>query len=394
MTKVFIASAVRTPIGAFNGGLKSLKAAELGGIAIKEALKRANLSDQMALISEVNLGCVLQTGCGQGVARQASIGAGIPVSVPAVTSNILCGSGLYAVIAAARAIKAGEGDIFVSGGTESMSNAPYLLPKAREGYKMGHGEIIDSMICDGLWEVFNNYHMGITAENLVEKYNISRAEQDQFAPASQQKTKAAMEAGRFQEEIIPVTISSRKGDTVIDTDEHPKPDTTIETLAKLRPAFKKDGTITAGNASGINDGAAALVIVSEKGLAALGQPALAEITSWGISGVDPSIMGIGPVEAVRKTLQVSGSTLDDIDLIEANEAFAAQSIAVARELQWHLEKVNVNGGAIALGHPIGASGARCLVTLIYEMKRRQAVNGIATLCVGGGMGVAMQIKLL
>jgi acetyl-CoA C-acetyltransferase len=393
MTKrVFIASATRTAIGAFNGGLKSLKAQEIGSIAIKEAIRRANLTDKMDLISEVNLGCILQAGCGQGVARQAAIGAGIPITVPAVTTNILCGSGLYSIIAAARAIKAGEGDIYVSGGTESMTNAPYLLPKAREGYKMGHGEILDSMICDGLWEVFNNYHMGITAENLVEKYGISREEQDQFALQSQLKAKAAMEAGLFNEEITPVTIKSRKGETIVDKDEHPKPETTMETLTKLRPAFKKDGTVTAGNASGINDGAAALIIVSEAGLATLGVEPIAEIVSWGVSGTEPSIMGIGPVEAVRKSLKMSGTKLDEIDLIEANEAFAAQSIAVGRELEWNPEKVNVNGGAIALGHPIGASGARCMVTLIHEMKRRQVKSGIATLCVGGGMGVAMQIK--
>jgi acetyl-CoA C-acetyltransferase len=392
MTRVFIASAARTAIGAFNGGFGKLSAAQLGAEAIKAAVERANLTGRVAEIAEVNMGCILQAGNGQGIARQAMIHAGIPQEVPAVTTNILCGSGLFSVIQSARAIKAGDGKIFVAGGTESMSNSPYVLPKARTGYRMGHGEVVDTMVKDGLWDAFNDYHMGITAENLAEKYSITREEQDQFALDSQMKAKAAMEKGLFKEEIVPVTVKVRRKEMVVDTDEHPKPETTIESLGKLRAAFKKDGTVTAGNASGINDGASAIVVVDEETMKSLGLEPLAEITGWGVSGVDPAIMGIGPVEAVRKTLAKTGSKLSEIDLIEANEAFAVQSLSVQKELEWEPAKVNVNGGAIALGHPIGASGARILTTLLYEMKRRDVKSGIATLCVGGGMGVAVQVN--
>jgi len=339
------------------------------------------------------MGCILQAGLGQGVARQVAVKSGIPVEKPAYTINMICGSGLRAVQVAAQQIISGECDIVVAGGTENMSAAPYLLRNARTGYRMGHGEIIDSMIYDSLTDVFNNYHMGITAENLAEQYNITREEQDAFAASSQNKAEAAIKEGKFKDEIVPVVIPSKKGDIVVDTDEFPRAGVTAEALAKLRPAFKKDGTVTAGNASGINDGAAALVVMAADKAEELGIKPLARIAGYASAGVDPSIMGIGPVKAVKKALERANLKLEDIDLIEANEAFAAQSIAVARDLGFDMNKVNVNGGAIALGHPVGASGARILITLLYEMKKRNVKKGLATLCIGGGMGTALVVEM-
>lgn len=391
MKKVVIASAVRTAIGSFGGSLAGVSAVDLGAIVIKEALNRAKVKPDM--VDEVFMGCVLQAALGQNVARQASIRAGIPVGVPTMTINKVCGSGLRSVSLAFQSILTGDNEIVVAGGTENMSQAPYYLPKARWGLRMGNGELVDGMIYDGLWDIFNGYHMGITAENLAEKYGITREEQDEFAAASQQKAEKAIKEGKFKDEIIPVEIPQRKGDPVIfDTDEFPRPGTTVEKLAKLKPAFKKDGTVTAGNASGINDGAAALVIMSEEKAKELGVEPLATIVAWASGGVDPSIMGIGPVPATKKVMEKAGLTVNDMDLIEANEAFAAQSIAVARELKFDMEKVNVNGGAIALGHPIGASGARILVTLLHEMKKRNSKYGLATLCIGGGMGTSLIVK--
>ncbi|WP_090553739.1 acetyl-CoA C-acetyltransferase [Natronincola ferrireducens] len=391
MKEIVIASAVRTPIGSFGGSLADVSAADLGAIAIKEALKRAGVEGHQ--VDEVYMGCILQAGAGQGVARQASIKAGIPVEVPATTINILCGSGLRTVSMAAQTIIAGDNDIVVAGGTENMSQSPYLLPKTRWGQKMGDGKIIDSMVHDALTDAFNNYHMGITAENLAEKYNITREEQDRFATESQNKAEKAMADGRFKDEIVTVEIPQRKGEPLlIDTDEYPKAGVTIEKLGKLKPAFKKDGTVTAGNASGINDGAAALVIMSKEKADELGIKPLATLVSYGNAGVEPSIMGIGPVPATQKALKKAGLTIEDMDLIEANEAFAAQALSVANELKWNPEKVNVNGGAIALGHPVGASGARILVTLLHEMIKRDVQYGLATLCIGGGMGTAVVVK--
>ncbi|WP_026476992.1 acetyl-CoA C-acetyltransferase [Alkaliphilus transvaalensis] len=391
MKEIVIASAVRTPIGNYGGALASVSAVDLGALAIKEALNRANVKPE--LVDEVYMGCILQAGLGQGVARQASIKAGIPSGVPATTINMLCGSGLRTVSLAAQTIIAGDNDIVVVGGTENMSQAPYLLPKARWGVRMGHDKLIDSMIHDALTDAFHDYHMGMTAENLVEKYGLTREEQDQFASESQNKAERAMAEGKFKEEIIPVTIPQRKGDPiVVDTDEFPKAGVTAEKLGKLKPAFKKDGSVTAANASGINDGAAALVIMTKEKADELGIKPLATIASYANAGVEPSIMGIGPVPATQKALQKANLTLEDIDLIEANEAFAAQALAVGRELNWIADKVNVNGGAIALGHPVGASGARILVTLLHEMKRRESVYGLATLCIGGGMGTAVIVK--
>lgn len=391
MREVVIASAVRTPVGSFGGALSGVSAVDLGSAAIKEAIKRAGISPEM--VDETIMGCILQAGLGQGVGRQAAVKAGIPIEKPAMTINMLCGSGLKAVQLALQSIVSGESDIVVAGGTESMSQAPYLLKNARTGYRMGNGEVIDSMIFDALTDAFNNYHMGVTAENLAEKYNITREQQDAFAAASQNKTEAAMKEGRLKEEIIPIVISGKKGDITVDTDEFPRAGVTAEGLSKLRPAFKKDGTVTAGNASGVNDGAAALVIMSAEKAAALGIKPLAKIVGYGSAGVDPSIMGIGPVPAVKKALERAGLKLSDLDLIEANEAFAAQSLAVAKELGLDMEKVNVNGGAIALGHPVGASGARILTTLLYEMKRRGSKRGLATLCIGGGMGTAVVVEM-
>ncbi|MGB9860663.1 MAG: acetyl-CoA C-acetyltransferase, partial [Moorellaceae bacterium] len=369
MGEVFILSAVRTAIGSFGGSLKDVPASELGAIVVKEALARAGV--QPADVDEVILGNVLQAGQGQNPARQAAIKAGIPVEVPAMTINMVCGSGLRAVNLAAALIMAGEADIVVAGGIESMSQAPYALPGARWGMRMGEGKAVDLMIKDGLWDVFNDYHMGITAENLAERYNISREEQDLFALESQRRAAKAIKEGRFRDEIVPVKIPQRKGEPIeFVQDEFPRFDTTLEALAKLKPAFKKDGTVTAGNASGINDGAAALVVASASKAESLGLKPLAVIRGWGKAGVDPSIMGIGPVEASRRALRQAGLNISDMDLVEANEAFAAQALAVARELELDLTKTNVNGGAIALGHPIGASGARILVTLLHEMRKR------------------------
>lgn len=391
-TEVVIVSAVRTAIGSFNGSLKDVSAPELGAAAIKGALEKAGLKPEQ--IDEVILGNVLQAGLGQNPARQAALKAGLPVSVSAMTINKVCGSGLKAVHLAAQAIVAGDADIVVAGGIENMSQAPYILKNARNGFKMGDQKLIDTMTSDGLTCVFNDYHMGVTAENLCDKYELTREEQDEFAAASQEKAVNAIEAGRFKDEIIPIEIPQRKGDPIIfDTDEYPKKGTTAEKLAKLRPAFKKDGSVTAGNASGINDGAAILIVMSKKKADELGIKPLVTIKGNASAGVDPSIMGIGPVQAVKKVLEKAAVSMEELELIEANEAFAAQSLAVDRELQFNKDILNVNGGAIALGHPIGASGARILVTLIHEMQKRQAKKGLATLCIGGGQGVATVVEL-
>ncbi|MBU0934736.1 MAG: acetyl-CoA C-acetyltransferase [Spirochaetes bacterium] len=391
MSEVFIAGAARTAIGSFSGSLAGVEAPELGKIAVQAALQRAGV--QPADVDEVLLGCVLQAGLGQNVARQVAMRAGIPQERTAMTLNMVCGSGLRSVAAAAQAIKAGDSSIVVAGGTENMSQAPHLLKQARTGYRMGNGELIDSMIYEGLTDIFNGYHMGITAENLAVKYGLTRLEQDTLAAASQNKAEAAIKAGRFKEEIVPVVIPQRKGDPIVfDTDEFYKPGATVESLGKLRPAFKSDGTVTAGNASGINDGAAALIVAGADAVKAKGLKPLARIVSYGWHGCDPAIMGIGPVEAVRLALKKAGWSLGEVGLIEANEAFAAQALSVARELDFNMDLVNVNGGAIALGHPIGASGARILVTLLHEMIRRDVKKGLATLCIGGGMGIALCVE--
>ncbi|MEK4406977.1 acetyl-CoA C-acetyltransferase [Sporosarcina sp. FSL K6-6792] len=385
--EVVIISAVRSAIGSFLGSLKDIPATDLGATVIKEALKRAGVAPES--VDEVIMGNVLQAGLGQNPARQAAMKAGLPETVPALTINKVCGSGLKAVHLARQAIIAGDADIIVAGGMENMSQAPYIMKNGREGFKMGDQKIIDSMISDGLWCAFNDYHMGITAENLCDRYSITREEQDTFSAASQQKAAAAIEAGTFAEEIVAIEIPQRKGDPILfDQDEYVKAGTTADKLGKLRPAFKKDGSVTAGNASGINDGAAAFVIMSKEKADELGLTPLATIVANGNAGVDPSVMGLGPVEAVKKALTKANMQLSEIDLIEANEAFAAQSIAVGKELEFDASKLNVNGGAIALGHPIGASGARILVTLLHEMKRRDVKSGLATLCIGGGQGVA------
>ncbi|NLC77280.1 MAG: acetyl-CoA C-acetyltransferase [Clostridia bacterium] len=391
MTKAVIVSAVRTAIGSFQGSLSSVPAVALGALVIGEAMKRANLEGNQ--VDEVIMGNVLQAGLGQNPARQAALKAGIPVKVPAMTINKVCASGLKAVSLAAQAILAGEAEVVVAGGMENMSLAPYLLNKARTGYRMGDDKLVDQMIKDGLWCAMTDVHMGITAENVAEQYGITRDEQDKFALASQEKAGKAIAEGRFQEEIVPVAIPQRKGDPLVfAVDEHPRAGTTLEKLAALKPAFKKDGTVTAGNASGINDGAAALVVTSEEKAKSLGLKPMAYVVASASAGVEPSIMGTGPIPATRKALSRAGLTLEDIDLIEANEAFAAQALAVAKELNMDPEKVNVNGGAIALGHPIGASGARILTTLLYEMKRRQSRYGLATLCIGGGQGAALIVE--
>ena len=390
MKEVVIVSAVRTAIGSFNGSLSSFSAPELGGFVIKEALQRAGVEG--AMVDEVILGNVLQAGLGQNPARQAALKAGMPVDVPALTINKVCGSGLKSVNMAAQAIVAGDAEIVVAGGMESMTNAPYLLDKARSGYRMGHGKVVDSMIQDGLWCAFNDYHMGITAENIVAEYGITREEQDQLAAESQEKALKAIASGAFKQEIVPVVVKSKKGDIVFDTDEYPKAGTTAEKLGGLKAAFKKDGTVTAGNASGINDGAAAVVVMSADKAKALGIQPLARIRGYGSGGVDPKVMGMGPVPATRKAFAKAGLSVSDLDLIEANEAFAAQFLAVGKQLEFVREKVNVHGGAIALGHPIGASGARILVTLLHAMQLRQAKIGLATLCIGGGQGVATIIE--
>ena len=383
---VVIASAARTPIGSFNGGLAGVGAADLGTIAIKEALKRANADGND--VSEVVLGNVLTAGLGQNPARQASINAGIPDMVPAYTINHVCGSGLKAVGLAAQAIRTGDSSIVVAGGQESMSQAPHAM-HLRNGTKMGDGAMIDTMIRDGLWDAFNGYHMGNTAENVAEKYQISREEQDAFACESQNKAEAAQKSGRFADEIAAVTIKTRKGEIIVDADEFPRHGTTVDALAKLRPAFTKDGSVTAGNASGINDGAAALVVMSSEEAEKRGTAPLGRIVSFAQAGVDPAFMGTGPIPASRRALAIAGWDVEELDLIEANEAFAAQALAVGKDLGFDPEKLNVNGGAIALGHPIGASGARVLTTLLFEMQKRDAKKGLATLCIGGGMGVAM-----
>jgi acetyl-CoA C-acetyltransferase len=391
MKQVVIVSAVRTAIGNFGGSLSSLSATELGTIAAKEAIKRAGIKPEM--IDETIIGNILSAGLGQNIARQISVNAGIPYTSPSMAINKLCGSGLKSVSLAAQMIMLGDAEVVLAGGTESMSNAPYLLPKARFGHKMGHAEIVDSMIKDGLTDAFHNYHMGITAENIAEKWNISKEEQEEFAAKSQNKTEAAQKAGKFKEEIVAIEIPQRKGDPIIvDTDEFPKAGVTKEKIQKLRPAFKKDGTVTAATSSGINDGAAMLVLMSEEKAIELGLKPLVRIISYASVGLDPAIMGYGPVPATQKALKKINMDINEIDLIEANEAFASQSIAVARDLGCNPDKINVNGGAIALGHPIGASGARILTTLIYEMNRTDAQKGLATLCIGGGQGTALIVE--
>ncbi|MBP7248477.1 MAG: acetyl-CoA C-acetyltransferase [Negativicutes bacterium] len=392
MTEVVIVSAVRTALGSFNGSLANVPAVELGSIVIKEALNRAGVAPDQ--VDEVIFGNVLQAGLGQNPARQASILAGIPESVPAISINKVCGSGLRTVAFAAQSIISGDNDIVVAGGMENMSMAPFLLDKARWGYRMGDGKLVDSMIQDGLWDAFNNYHMGITAENVAEKYGITREDQDAFSLNSQQKANLAIEKGLFKEEIVPVLIKGRKGDTIFDTDEFPKKDSSAEGLAKLKPAFKKDGTVTAGNASGINDGAAAFVMMSTEKAKELGLKPMAKVLANASAGVDPKIMGIGPIPASQKALKKANLTIDDLDLIEANEAFAAQAIAVGKELKIDPSKLNITGGAVALGHPIGASGARILVTLLHGLKREKKKYGLATLCIGGGQGTATIVESL
>jgi acetyl-CoA C-acetyltransferase len=395
MKEVVIASATRTAVGGFGRSLKNVGAVKLGEIVIKEALKRANLSPDK--VDEVYMGCVLQAGYGQGVARQAAMNAGIPYTVPAITVNMICGSGLKTVSLAVQSIQSGDNDIVVAGGTENMSMAPYALKKARWGYRMGgNGGLYDTMVMDGLWEIFNNYHMGVTAENIAKDWNISREEQDAFAAQSQQRAVVARDAGKFKDEIVPVEIPQRRKDPIIfDTDEHMREGVTKESLAKMSPAFIRDGTgtVTAGNASGINDGAAAFVIMSKEKADELGITPLATIVSHASVGVEPRIMGTGPIPATKKALKLANLTIDQIDLVEANEAFASQSLAVIKDIPLNPEITNVNGGAIALGHPIGASGGRILATLLYEMKRRNAKLGLATLCIGGGMGEALIVKM-
>ena len=389
MTGIVIASAARTAVGAFNGAFAALPAHELGKVAIEEALSRAGIAK--GEVSEVILGQILTAGQGQNPARQASIAAGLPVEVPAYGVNQLCGSGLKSVAMGMQAIRNGDSRIVVAGGQESMSQAPHCM-HLRGGVKMGNAEMIDTMIKDGLWDAFNGYHMGNTAENVAQRWQITREQQDDFALASQNKAEAAQKAGRFKDEIVPVTVKTRKGDVIVADDEYPRHGTTLDTLKKLRPAFAKDGTVTAGNASGINDGAAAVVLMTEEEASRRGITPLARIVSWAQAGVDPAIMGSGPIPASRKALENAGWKIGDVDLIEANEAFAAQACAVGKDLGWDGARVNVNGGAIAIGHPIGASGARILTTLLYEMKRRNAKKGLATLCIGGGMGIAMCIE--
>ncbi|MCP4182885.1 MAG: acetyl-CoA C-acetyltransferase [Hyphomicrobiales bacterium] len=389
MTDVVITSAARTPVGAFTGGLSSIFASQLGSIAIQAALERSDVA--AAEISEVIMGQVLTAGCGQNPARQAAIAAGIPNESTAVTINQVCGSGIRSVAMGSQAIKAGDSTIVIAGGQENMSLSPHCQ-HLRNGVKMGDYQMIDTMIRDGLWDAFNGYHMGTTAENVADRWQITREDQDQFSLASQQKAAAAISAGRFADEITPVTVRARKGDIIIDSDEHPKADTTAQGLAGLRPAFKKDGTVTAGSASGLNDGAAAVVLMTGEEAERRGVEPMARIASWATAGVDPAVMGSGPIPASQAALKKAGWNIGDLDLIEANEAFAAQACAVNKELGWDAAKVNVNGGAIALGHPIGASGTRILVTLLHEMKKRNVSRGLATLCIGGGMGIAMCVE--
>ena len=389
--KVVIASAARTPVGAYGGAFKTVSARELGAVAAKAAIERAGIKPED--IDESILGCVLQAGNGQNIARQIALDAGIPIEKPAMTLNIVCGSGLRSVSLAAQMIIAGDCDVVLAGGTESMSNAPYLLTDERWGARMGDKKVVDEMIKDGLWDAFNDYHMGVTAENIAEKFGLTREEQDELAADSQQKAAKARAEGRFKDEIVPVEVKGRKGKvTVVDTDEYIKEGVTKESISGLRPAFIKDGTVTAANASGINDGAACLVVMSEEKAKELGVTPLATIVSYATEGVDPKIMGTGPIPTVRKALEKANLTLEDIDLIEANEAFAAQALSVIKELGLNTDIVNVNGVAIAIGHPVGASGARILTTLLYEMQKRDSKKGIATLCIGGGMGTAVIVE--
>ena len=391
MQDVVIVAATRTAIGSFQGALANVPAVDLGAAVIQRLLEQTGVPGEQ--VDEVILGHVLTAGAGQNTARQAAVKAGLPHGVSSMTLNKVCGSGLKAVQLAAQAIRCGDAEVVIAGGMENMSLAPYVMPGARTGLRMGHGKIVDTMIQDGLWDAFNDYHMGITAENLVEKYNLSREEQDAFAAASQQKAAAAIETGRFADEITPILIPQRKGEPLaFAVDEQPRAGTTAEALAKLKPAFKKDGSVTAGNASSLNDGAAAVLLMSAEKAQALGLPVLARIAGYASAGVDPAIMGIGPVDATRRTLARAGWDIQQLDLIEANEAFAAQALSVGQELGWDASKVNVNGGAIALGHPIGASGCRVLVTLLHEMLKRDAKKGLATLCIGGGQGVALAIE--
>ena len=392
MKKVMIVGATRTPIGSFRGSLSPLSAVELGAVTVQRLLESSGLHPEQ--IDELVFGQVLTAGCGQNPARQTAITAGLPVSTPATTVNLVCGAGLKAVQLAAQAIRCGDADVVIAGGQESMSNAPYLLDDARSGLRFGHTGLQDSMITDGLWDAFNDYHMGITAENVAREYGISREQQDAFALRSQQKAASAIETGRFDAEIAPVTVKQgKRAPQIVRHDEQPRPETTAGQLAQLRPAFLHDeGTVTAGNASTLNDGAAAVLLMSEEKARESGLPVLGHIVSYAVTGVDPSVMGIGPVSACRTALARAGWTLDDVDLIEANEAFAAQALAVGKELGWDEQNVNVNGGAIALGHPIGASGCRILVTLLHEMQRRGVTKGLATLCVGGGQGIALTVE--
>ncbi|WP_223459831.1 acetyl-CoA C-acetyltransferase [Pseudomonas sp. GL-RE-19] len=391
MQEVVIVAATRTAIGSFQGSLANVSAVDLGAAVIRQLLAQTGLDP--AQVDEVIMGQVLTAGAGQNPARQAAIKAGLPFAVPAMTLNKVCGSGLKALHLGAQAIRCGDAEVIIAGGQENMSLANYVMPGARTGLRMGNGQIVDTMISDGLWDAFNDFHMGITAENLAEKYSLTREQQDAFAAASQQKAVAAIEAGRFVDEITPILIPQRKGDPLsFATDEQPRAGTTAESLGKLKPAFKKDGSVTAGNASSLNDGAAAVILMSADKARALGLPVLAKIAAYANAGVDPAIMGIGPVSATRRCLDKAGWNIDQLELVEANEAFAAQSLAVAKDLEWDLNKVNVNGGAIALGHPIGASGCRVLVTLLHEMLKRDAKKGLATLCIGGGQGVALALE--
>lgn len=391
MTEVVIVAAVRTPIGSFGGSLKDISTVDLGSLVIKNAIERAGLEPEQ--VDEVIMGNVLGAGLGQNVARQMSVHAGVPVTVPAFTINKVCGSGLKAVQLAAQAVLCGDAEVVVAGGAENMSQAPYILPNQRWGSRIGNATVVDTMLRDGLTDGFEDYHMGITAENVAEQYGITREDQDSFALQSQKRAVVAVEAGQFKEEIVPVEIPQRRGEPLVfDTDEFPRKDVSLEGLSKLRPAFQKDGSVTAGNSSGINDGAAAVVVMSAEKAKELGVPVLATIKSYASAGLDPKVMGCGPIYASRKALEKAGLTVADLDLVESNEAFAAQACAVAKELNLNLEKVNVNGGAISLGHPIGASGCRILVTLLHEMQKRDAKRGLVTLCIGGGMGTALIVE--
>jgi len=388
--KIVLAGACRTAIGTMGGALSTVPAVDLGAVVIKEALNRAGVAPEA--VDQVYMGCVIQAGQGQNVARQAMIKAGLPIEVPAVTVNVVCGSGLQCVNMAAQMIAAGDADIVVAGGMENMSKAPYAMMQGRYGYRMNNGQLIDTMVNDALWDAFNNYHMGITAENICEQWGLTREELDHFAMVSQNKAEAAIAAGAFKDEIVPVEVKGKKGSVIVDTDEGPRAGSTMETLGKLRPAFKKDGIVTAGNSSGINDGAAAVVVMSEEKAKELGVTPMATWVAGALAGVEPSIMGIGPVAATQKVMDKAGMTIGDFDIIEANEAFAAQSVAVGKDLGFDLAKLNPNGGAIALGHPVGASGCRILVTLLHEMQKADAKTGLATLCIGGGMGCATIVK--